>query len=393
MSDYYLPQEIAKLLTDDRLKNCKNLGLILDKYPPQSAVQKSEDKGTWLKGFESDTHIDVKLAENVYQRWLKATQAIEGVHHFSATTDWRMVVGLGGETVLETDLTLHHLYGIPFIPGSALKGLTRAYAAIEDKEMYVKVKDSNKLEPSKKPDDDHADIKRIFGTQKDAGTVIFFDAMPTNGKVDFDLDIMNAHYPNYYGEKKLPTNDQNPNPVTFLTVTNTTFTFALAPRRYYKDRDKEDVDKAKGWLQAALKEYGVGGKTSAGYGYFTISKQQEDTHAATSMQMEPASPVGVQNPAPPPYIRPNIPKFATGQGISGTVVGPTDELHRREPEAKAFLKYRELSTKMVLMIVTAEEAATWLTGQTRNCLFVSEEERDGCTVLICQPGASKKKKG
>jgi len=50
---------------------------------------------------------------------------------FDVSLDWRIVIGLGGESVLETDITLHHLYGIPFIPGSALKGLTRAYVTGE----------------------------------------------------------------------------------------------------------------------------------------------------------------------------------------------------------------------------------------------------------------------
>jgi CRISPR-associated protein Cmr6 len=106
--------------------------------------------------------------------------------HFTAMTAWRMVVGLGGETVLETDLTLHHLYGIPFIPGSALKGLTRAYVTGEVEEYK-----------SRKIEDDKSDIQRIFGTQKEAGSVIFFDAMPVNDKIKIDLDIMNVHYPKY----------------------------------------------------------------------------------------------------------------------------------------------------------------------------------------------------
>ena len=39
----------------------------------------------------------------------------------------RMVIGLGGENVLETGITLHHTYGTPLIPGTALKGLASHY--------------------------------------------------------------------------------------------------------------------------------------------------------------------------------------------------------------------------------------------------------------------------
>lgn len=40
---------------------------------------------------------------------------------------WRLVVGLGLPSPLETGIVLHHVYGVPVIPGSALKGLTRAW--------------------------------------------------------------------------------------------------------------------------------------------------------------------------------------------------------------------------------------------------------------------------
>jgi CRISPR-associated protein Cmr6 len=346
----------------------------LDKYPPQTAIDtslKSDGKSSWLRGFALDNHIDPQLVENVYKRWQNAITEMHA-QHFTAITAWRMVVGLGGETVLETDLTLHHLYGIPFIPGSALKGLTRAYVTGEVEGH--KGKDIEKDDPV---------VQRIFGTQKDAGSVIFFDAMPINDKIRFDLDIMNAHYPKYYGEKQPPANNQDPNPVTFLTIANTTFLFALAPRRPKDPKDTEDVALAMGWLQSALRDYGIGGKTSAGYGYFTIPQQQK----ATATPPQPK--------APTPYIRPNIPKFSIGQSIPGpvSVVPASDELRRRVPEAKAFLKYLDWSTKDVLIIVDAEEAINWSPGNTKNCLFVREEAREGCTLLICQPGATKKKKG
>jgi CRISPR-associated protein Cmr6 len=371
MSDqYYLPSETAQLLAPARLQRCKNLGLLLDKYPPQRAIEKSEGKSSWLRELTPDNHIDPYLVENVYRRWYNVITAMSA-QHFTAATAWRMVVGLGGETVLETDLTLHHLYGIPFIPGSALKGLTRAYVTGEIAEYK-----SNKIE------DDKPDIQRIFGTQKDAGSVIFFDAMPVNDNIRFDLDIMNAHYPKYYGEKQPPANNQDPNPVTFLTVANTTFLFALAPRHPKKEthpQDTEDATLAMGWLQKALQDYGVGGKTSAGYGYFTISQQQK----ATAVAPRPK--------ASTPYIRPNIPAFTANQSIAGSVIVATDELRQRAPEAKAFLRYLEFPTQDVLIIVDAEEATNWSPGNTKNCLFVREEVREGCTLLVCQPGVTKSK--
>src|SRR2546423_835407 len=180
--NYYLPRDTAQLLTESQIKRCKNLGLILDKYAPQTAVQKSEGKSVWLKEIASGSYLDPRLTESVYRRWQNMIEAV-GASCFSAITEWRMVVGLGGESILETDLTLHHLYGIPYIPGSALKGLTRAYMTGE-------------VFPSKDIEHDNEVVKHIFGTQKEAGSVIFFDAMPIDGKATDVLDIMNSHYPN-----------------------------------------------------------------------------------------------------------------------------------------------------------------------------------------------------
>ena len=177
---------------------------------------------------------------------------------------------------------------------------------------------------SKDIEHDNETVKRIFGSQERAGTVIFFDAMPVDGKATFVLDIMNSHYPNYYGEKKTPTNDQNPNPVTFLTVTNTAFMFALAPRN---PRYIDDVKTAKDWLQKALEKYGVGGKTSAGYGYFKeIRDGQEPPAVAQPAQRASTSTFSpTQKPAPVERIRPNMPQFREGQEITGAVVAPTDD--------------------------------------------------------------------
>ena len=358
------------------------MGLILDKYIPLEAIQKSEGKGDWLKTLDPDSRIDSRIAESVYTRWRNTIQAMNA-QSFSAVTDWRMVVGLGGETVLETDLTLQHLYGIPYIPGSALKGLTRAYATSEKDEGHL----------SQKIEEDDETIKRIFGSQDRAGAVIFFDAMPVNGKFAFDVDIMNAHYPDYYGQNKLPTNDQNPNPVTFLTVADTVFMFALAPR---SQEDEQYVEQAKEWLKKALAKYGVGGKTSAGYGYFTDIRD-EQAEASPVQEQEAvrtplSAPTPLQQAKPVERIRPSIPTFRAGQDIKGVVLAPTDEIRQRAPEGTtAFLSYESFPTRDVLIVINTEEAKNWTPGQMRICLFVREEVQNGTTLLICLPRPPKDK--
>ncbi len=368
MSDRYnLPANTATLV-NDHITKCKNLGLILDKYPPQAVVAETKNKGPWLQDLLKDTHIDAVLAQSAYKRWHDMMSAMQAMT-FQASLDWRMVVGLGGESVLETDITLHHLYGIPFIPGSALKGLTRAYVTGEI-EGYK----------SEKRENDNDDIQRIFGEEKQAGSVIFFDAMPTDGKAAFALDIMNPHYGDYYGGNKPPTNDQNPVPVTFLTVTGTTFTFALIPRRAASKEQKtqhvKDVEQVKEWLGEALRQYGIGGKTSAGYGYFKKAR-------ATT---EP-----IQSPNTTDHAA-RLPQFQAGQEIRGAVVPLTEEVRLRMPPGiRAILRYESFPTTEIVMAVSEEEAQNWKSGETRICVFEREQEHDGLVVWICKLRVKKDK--
>lgn len=254
---YYLPRQTADVCNDERMKQCKNLSLLLHKYPPQAALQNSAQKNQWLRTLLSNNVIDTNLSMHAYRRWHAMTIAA-GAQHFHAKTDWHLAQGLSNETVLETNLTLHPLYGLPLIPGSALKGLCRNYVTGEISEHI-----------SKNSDEDDEIIRRIFGSPDQSGTVIFFDALPVEGKATFALDIINVHYPDYYSKGKAPINDQRPNPLLFLTVADTIFAFALAPRNLKRAEQRDDVIVASQWLQEALQEWGIGGKTSAGYGYFT----------------------------------------------------------------------------------------------------------------------------
>ena len=173
-----------------------------------------------------------------------------------ATVDWRLIVGLGGDHVLETNMTLHHIYGIPYIPGSAVKGVLRHWWLQEDfdnKEDKA-LKDKNFLD--------------LFGSQKQRGKVQFLDAYP-NSNVRLATDIMNPHYPNYYGGTEPPTDSQNPVPINFLTVEQTTFRFAFLAE------DQRLLDKLKMRFEDALELKGIGAKTAVGYGYFRDFKEMD----------------------------------------------------------------------------------------------------------------------
>jgi CRISPR-associated protein Cmr6 len=159
---------------------------------------------------------------------------------------WRLVIGLGQESIYETSITLHRNYSVPFIPGSAVKGITYHYAK-EYKNLPA------------------TEIAEIFGDQNNKGKVIFFDALPiieqdTNFIV---LDVMNVHYKPYYEKGEAPGDWHSPNPIFFLAVEKgIKFRFLLA------SKNKNLVEKATELMREALENIGIGAKTSAGYGYF-----------------------------------------------------------------------------------------------------------------------------
>lgn len=173
-----------------------------------------------------------------------------------ATVDWRLIVGLGSEHVQETNMTLHHIYGIPYIPGSAVKGVLRHWWLQEDF-------DNNE---DKALEDEN--FLALFGSQERQGQVLFLDAYPE--QVHFAKDIMNPHYPEYYSGSAPPTDSQNPKPINFLTVEKTTFRFAFLAKK------QELLDKLKARFEDVLEMKGIGAKTAVGYGYFRNFEDRTD---------------------------------------------------------------------------------------------------------------------
>jgi len=259
LTDYPLPKD-TRALARSQGGNCRNLGLWLDRFALY------EQKGTnWeltqqakrREGAPLNLQAIKPLLDACIARWQAMLESYKQqglqVEQLTVSPDWRLIVGLGAVHVLETSITLHRVYGFPFIPGSGLKGMTRAYAELV-------------LGKSEKDDD----FRRIFGTQQkgkeQAGEAIFFDAVPAQVP-RLKLDVINPHYGEYYrGGSTPPADWLSPVPVYFLTVERTPFLFALAAR---KKEANGLVPTAVKWLKAALSELGVGAKTAAGYGYFS----------------------------------------------------------------------------------------------------------------------------
>ncbi|MGH8652505.1 MAG: type III-B CRISPR module RAMP protein Cmr6 [Gammaproteobacteria bacterium] len=105
-------------------------GLLLACYLRVPVKDKEKHPGERRLLFEAaikSTRSAGALYEKAYLRRLddfkKLPSRAEGLFEVKG----RLIVGLGGENVLETGISLHHTYGVPIIPGSSLKGLAAHY--------------------------------------------------------------------------------------------------------------------------------------------------------------------------------------------------------------------------------------------------------------------------
>ncbi|QTX32134.1 type III-B CRISPR module RAMP protein Cmr6 [Aminithiophilus ramosus] len=234
-------------------------GLVLQRYlkTQKEAGGASTDWDCHFEAVISGCDRAKTLYDALFRRWLKAFGTEEEdipVIAKSFETEGRLVCGLGIASPVETGLALHHTYGIPFIPGSALKGVAAHYC--------------HSRWGRENPDflEGGTAYETLFGTTDDRGHLRFHDALPKGKTVRLHRDIMTPHHGDYYGEKgtKAPTDFDSPVPVSFLSVTGT-FVVVLTC--------DDPSDEGRRWLHLAMElveeslaTTGIGGKTRSGYG-------------------------------------------------------------------------------------------------------------------------------
>ena len=217
--------------------------------------------------------------------------------NFRLKTAYRLVIGAGYPSFIENGFMFHHVYGIPYIPGETLKGLARTVFILSVAEA---VKEETKLSEIEEELSEEAEgisqqipkkisiilddytienpvetFRKIFGSKKRRGQVIFFDAYPVefNPSEHFEADIMNSHYGDYYQSGKAPADWLNPNPIHFLALKegiDFEFNLGLAPLEPMEDNEEKLLlETARKLLEVGLKNFGVGNKKRKGYGWFS----------------------------------------------------------------------------------------------------------------------------
>lgn len=238
-----------------------------------------------LKGFEPEDKQELLQAiakqevsssyKTAFENWEKA---LSNAIKIEATTLTPLAVGLGISSPLENGLAIHHTYGTPYLPGSAIKGLLRRAAdryGLSEEEKGVLLGEG-------------PDAKRK--SQGSASHLVYWDGWldPKSDK-PFQQDVITVHHQSYYGSRgeSWPTDFDDPTPVAFLSVRpKTKFVLALSSA---STNSNDWVFKAAEMLEWGLGNLGLGGKTNAGYGYFEVKlpeKPKSEADKANDIYLE-----------------------------------------------------------------------------------------------------------
>ncbi len=305
IKEYHAYDKLMKHLDKLSKKGRKqiNKSLLINKFTNVFNLDKEYD----LSDIEKDILNDrIKEYKDLIERslesrfeWLK----------FQGVVNDKLIIGLGNHSVFETGITLHHTYGIPYIPGSALKGVLKSYIIEEYfKECMEKCDGKCSKQCEESSNKDSLFIK-IFGGENDRGEsvkgkVIFMDCFPNENFI-IKRDIMTPHHKDYYGgDEKLPLDSDETSPIHFLVVEENNnlkckdkqLAFeinigidkdiskkiiekkeneSINSKILEKYRDKKVYEFILENLIDALNFHGIGAKTSVGYGYFNIDKVED----------------------------------------------------------------------------------------------------------------------
>ena len=318
------------------IKECDNFSLLFNKlavlveigrdkfYQKVISSNKAENlKVTLLSKLIEIYTYEGKNFANQYVETLKN----DNFEVLEFKTQTRLVVGMGIPSFFENGITLHHTYGVPYIPASSVKGLLRFSYLVgclnifplgitdlpkpfewknEDLEpeeflkilsgiekLLVEAENFEKFSKDVRNNetlkdylellhnnegslkDFYTTYVELFGNLYQKSKVIYADAIAKSFK--FAVDIMNPHFTEYYQSSQnqrkgkdaiyLVADIHNPTPIPFLAVDRgSVFSFAYkSAKDFMKNQLLEEL------LKEGLSLFGIGGKKRKGYGFLERS--------------------------------------------------------------------------------------------------------------------------
>ena len=198
---------------------------------------------------------------HAFRRWKDATADEQRFRQRTLSLESRLFIGTADGGALETGCAISHSHGMPYIPGSSVKGVVSAHA----RERF-KSEGAN----------DHVVCQELFGSGPNkrhpsglAGLISFHDAWWVPGSAETPLvpEVVTSHHPDYYskdGETRA-TDFDSPVPNAQVAVQGA-FLFVM--------------EGPCGWLGLAAEilteashTRGFGAKTHAGYGFFSTTPE------------------------------------------------------------------------------------------------------------------------
>lgn len=254
-----------------------------------------ENKGSALKEACELTPSDRRTMQTLAQRQralLERFAKSGAIVVLEADAVAPFTTGLGNEHPLENGFAFLNPYGLPYLPGSGVKGVVRQGACELASGEWGDTKGWNLNESYflriGKEEIKLSLLDVLFGWETPSGesehvrgALSFWDVFPQIEGERLMVEVMTPHQGDYYQKGDTPHNSGSPNPITFLTVPpKSTFTFhvlcdlghlrRLAPSLAEGDRWKGLVEAA---FQHAFQWLGFGAKTSVGYGAFKPAAQ------------------------------------------------------------------------------------------------------------------------
>ncbi|MDQ5911223.1 MAG: Type module protein Cmr6 [Pseudomonadota bacterium] len=220
----------------------------------------------------------VEMATQLRQRqWMIATVLDEVIFSLPATSISPFMTGTGMEHPLENGFAFLSPYGLPYLPGSGVKGVLRRAA----EELAGGICEDDAGEWNLEAIDHFFGREPLAGDAdalRNRGALRFWDVFPEPAGNRLCIEIMTPHYGDYYQGKTTPHDSGMPNPILFLAVPpGSRFKFfvqcetALLPgplQKTWKTLLETAFRHAFDWL-------GFGAKTAVGYGQFPITAIEE----------------------------------------------------------------------------------------------------------------------
>lgn len=292
---------------NDELSLGLRFGMYLNVYNEQNWFVDKESRPR----FE---HRQDKLLEALDSRQKTMLQGVSKDNSLTlvAKSTSPFVTGMGNEHPLENGFSFLNPYGLPYLPGSSIKGVLRRSAEelihadwysgesdwslmdiiylfgletlhtdqkwyggfrvdIVEIKKYLHFIAQNHSDLEKRISTSNAPILELVRSSNLSakGILNFWDCYPS-GYRGLEFDIMTPHQTDYYQKGRVPHDSESPNPIRFLTIPpNSQFIFHVCVsdanqiRDYIPKNWKVIIEKS---FEHAFQWLGFGAKTAVGYG-------------------------------------------------------------------------------------------------------------------------------